>query len=212
MGRGVRSDVRRFVFFRWRLIEVPQDVPLDPMRIWRERYGFLPPLGMGGVAGFHFLVGDGMRAVRIVRPEPLQVPEPVRNRLFSAITAKHHVAEVRLARNGESPNLRAPDRRRLRRRPTFTETLHPEDADFTTGQWVARWALFIFYAVPFAIVMIPSIIFPFLILGEMWPIPQRVQWSRREQFLREQKAILDSQWHGGELTPEPFRSAGSLNR
>jgi hypothetical protein len=108
--RAVRLDVRRFVFYKWRIVEVPVSIPLDPVRIWREHYGFVPPLGMGGVVGAHFRVGEGVRAVKIVRPDPLQVPEPVRNRLFSAIAAKHHVAEVRPAGTGETPNLRAPDR------------------------------------------------------------------------------------------------------
>lgn len=91
-------------------METPASVPLDPLRVWRERYGFLPPLGMGGVVGAHFRVGDEVRAVKIARPEPLQVPEPVRNRLFSAIAAKHVAAEVRLARSGESATLNAADR------------------------------------------------------------------------------------------------------
>ena len=91
-------------------MEIPASVPLDPLRVWRERYGFLPPLGMGGVVGAHFRVGDGVRVVKIARPEPLQVPEPVRNRLFSAIAAKHGAAEVRLARSGENAHLKAADR------------------------------------------------------------------------------------------------------
>jgi hypothetical protein len=92
------------------LVEVPSSVPLDPMRVWRDRYGFLPPLGMGGVVGAHFQVGDGVRVVKITRPETLQVPDPIRNRLFSAIGAKHRAAEVRLALSGESPNLKVADR------------------------------------------------------------------------------------------------------
>jgi hypothetical protein len=108
--RAVRLDVRRFVFYKWRIVEVPVSIPLDPVRIWRERYGFLPPLGMGGVVGAHFRVADGVRAVEIFRPEPLQVPHPVLSRLFAAVGAKHRVAQVRLARSGESPNLRAADR------------------------------------------------------------------------------------------------------
>jgi hypothetical protein len=108
--RPVRRDVRRFAYFRWRVIEVPQSVPFDPMRVWGERHGFLPPFGLGGIVGYHFRVGEGVRAVRIARPETLQVPDQVRNRLFAVIAAKHRVAVVRLARSGESPALTVADR------------------------------------------------------------------------------------------------------
>ena len=103
-------DIRRFAYFRWRIVDVPQSVPLDPMRVWREKHGFLPPLGLGGIVGYHFRVGDGVRGVKIARPEALQVPDQVRNRLFAVIAAKHRVAEVRLARSGESPALTVADR------------------------------------------------------------------------------------------------------
>jgi hypothetical protein len=111
--RSVTRDTRRFAFYKWRLVEVPASIPFDPLRIWRERYGFLPPFGLGGlggVVGAHFRVRDGARAVTILRPEPLQVPDSVRNRLFSVIAAKHDAAAVRLAQSGESPNLEAADR------------------------------------------------------------------------------------------------------
>jgi hypothetical protein len=106
----VRRDIRRFVFYRWRLLEVPPSVPLDPMRVWRERHGFIPPLGLGGVTGYHFRVEDSVRAVKITRPETLQVPDRLRNRLFAVVRAKHGVAEARLARSGESPPLAVADR------------------------------------------------------------------------------------------------------
>ena len=124
----VTRDTRRFVYYRWRLVEVPASVPLDPMRLWRDRYGFLPPLGMGGVVGTHFRVGDGVRAVKIARPEPLQVPEPVRNRLFSAIAAKHGAAEVRLARSGENARMKAVDRLPLPRDRERVEEWPDDDA------------------------------------------------------------------------------------
>ena len=107
---SVRRDTRRFVYCRWRLLEVPLSVPLDPVRVWRERYGFVPAQATGTVVGHHFRVADGVRAVKITRPETLQVPDQVRNRLFAVIGAKHRVSEVRLARSGEHPNPRAPDR------------------------------------------------------------------------------------------------------
>lgn len=78
--------------------------------MWREKHGFLPSLGLGGVTGHHFRVEDEVRAVKITRPEALQVPEQVRNRLFAVIAAKHRVAEVRLARSGETPTLKVADR------------------------------------------------------------------------------------------------------
>lgn len=125
---SVRRDTRRFVFYRWRLVEVPVSVPLEPMRIWRERYGFLPPLGLGGVVGVHFRVGDGVRAVKILRPGPLQVPDPIRNRLFRAIAAKHRAAEVRLARSGENAHLKAGDRLPLPRDRERVEEWPDDDA------------------------------------------------------------------------------------
>lgn len=109
-------------------MEIPASVPLDPLRVWRERYGFLPALGMGGVVGAHFRVGDGVRAVKITRPETLQVPDQVRNRLFSAIAAKHGAAEVRLARSGENAHLKAADRLPLPRDRERVEEWPDDDA------------------------------------------------------------------------------------
>jgi hypothetical protein len=131
---SVRRDTRRFVFHRWRLLEIPASVPLDPLRVWRERYGYLPPLGMGGVVGAHFQLGEGVRAVKITRPETLQVPDQVRNRLFSTIAAKHRAAEVRLARSGEGPNLKVADRLP---RPLDRERVEewPDD-DARTRDWL----------------------------------------------------------------------------
>lgn len=111
MESRVRRDVRRFLFFRWRLLEVPNNVPVNLLRVWKERYGFLPPFAGGGaIAGFHFLIGDDVRGVKIERPDKLQLLEPSRKRLCSVIAAKHSVAEVRLAPGGEIPDLRIPDR------------------------------------------------------------------------------------------------------
>lgn len=106
----MRRDIRRFAYFRWSLVEVPQSIPLDPIRIWRERYGFLPPLGLGGIVGYHFVVDAGVRAVKILRPETLHVPDPLRNRLLAVIAAKHRASQVRLAASGESPALKVADR------------------------------------------------------------------------------------------------------
>lgn len=119
---------------------MPVSLPLDPIRIWRERYGFLPPPGLGGVVGAHFRVADGVRAVKILRPEPLQVPDRIRNRLFAAIGAKHRVPEVRLARSGESPNLKAADRLpRPRDRERVEEW--PDDDAGTRDSLVAELAM-----------------------------------------------------------------------
>jgi hypothetical protein len=123
----VRSDTRHFIFYRWRLLEVPQTVPLHPIRVWRDRYGFMPPFGLGALAGYHFAVEDRVRAVKIVRPETPQVPDAIRNRLFSAVAAKHGAVEVRLARSGECPNLKAVDRLPLPRDRGRVEEWPDED-------------------------------------------------------------------------------------
>jgi len=106
MECSVRRDTRRFVFFRWRLLEIPVGVPLDPVRVFRTRYNLLPPLGMGALTGIHFRVEGGARAVKILRPDTPQVPDPIRNRLFSVLREKHRVPEVRLALSGEIPTLK----------------------------------------------------------------------------------------------------------
>lgn len=105
----MRRDVRRFVYFRWRLLECPRRVPVNLTQVWRDRYGFIPPLVNGAVAGGHFLVEDG-RAVVIARPNRMQVADCTRAQLFAVIAAKHGVETVRLARAGEAQDLRAPDR------------------------------------------------------------------------------------------------------
>jgi hypothetical protein len=133
-------DVRRFAYYRWKLVEVPQSAPLDPVRLWRDRHGFLPPLGLGGVIGFHFRVEDGVRAVKITRPETPQLPDQVRNRLFAVIGAMHHVAEVRLARSGETPSFKVGDRLpRPRDRERIREW--PEEAEREQDRLVAELAM-----------------------------------------------------------------------
>jgi hypothetical protein len=124
----VRRDTRHFIFHRWRLIEVPQTVPLHPIRVWRERFGFMPPFGLGALAGYHFAVEDRVRAVKIVRPETSQVPDAIRHRLFSTIAAKHRAAEVRLARSGENARMKAVDRLPLPRDRERVEEWPDDDA------------------------------------------------------------------------------------
>ena len=103
-------DVRRFVFFRWRLLEAPDEIPIDLIRAWRQIHGFLPPWPLGAAAGYSFQLDDRVRGVRITRPEPLHVQEPIERRLFALLQAKHEVAEVRLALSSESPALSRQDR------------------------------------------------------------------------------------------------------
>jgi hypothetical protein len=106
----VRRDVRRFVFYRWRLLECPNRLPVNLVRVWNGRYGFLPPFGFGAVSGTHFLLPAGGRGVRVERPDRLSVPDPIQARLCSVIGAKHGVKEVRLAESAETPDLKRPDR------------------------------------------------------------------------------------------------------
>lgn len=105
----MRRDVRRFVFFRWKILEIPDEVPIDLTRAWRQIHGFLPPWGFGAVAGYSFRLEDGVRGFRITRPEPLQIREPIERRLATLLRAKHRV-EVRLALPAEIPDLVVPDR------------------------------------------------------------------------------------------------------
>jgi hypothetical protein len=105
------KPTRHFIFYRWRLLEVPNSVPINLVRVWKERFGFLPPFAGGGaIAGFHFPVAEDVRAVKIERRDKLQLLEPLRTRLCSVIAAKHSVSEVRRAIGGETPDLRIPDR------------------------------------------------------------------------------------------------------
>jgi hypothetical protein len=137
----VRRDVRRFVFYRWRLLECPNGVPVSLVRAWNGLYGFLPPFGLGAVSGWHFRLPDGGRGVRIERPDRLSVPDPIRARLLSVIGAKHRVEEVRLAESAETPDLTRPNR--LPRRgdlaqveewPTDTIVSEPLVAEFALSQ------------------------------------------------------------------------------
>ena len=106
----MRRDTRRFVCFRWRLLEAPASNPLNLVRAWKERYGYLPPFGFGAVSGWHFLLADGGRGVRIERPDRLSLSEPIRAQLFTAIAAKHQAAGARFAKSAETPDLKTPDR------------------------------------------------------------------------------------------------------
>lgn len=105
----MRRDVRRFVYFRFRLLECPRRVPVNLSAVWLDMFGFIPPFLNGAVAGSHFLV-DGGRAVVVARPQRVQVSESVRAQLFAVVGAKHAVEGVWLARSGEAPDLRPPDR------------------------------------------------------------------------------------------------------
>jgi hypothetical protein len=121
-------------------MEVPQSVPLDPVRAWRERYGFLPPFGFGAVAGYHFRIEHQLRGVRITRPEPLSVPEAVQRRLFAVVGAKHGAGEVRLARSAETPDLKVADRLL---RPSDEQRIESwPDGDGVCEQLVAELAHF----------------------------------------------------------------------
>jgi hypothetical protein len=105
---GVKRDVRRFLFCHWRILECPNAVPVNLIRVWRDLQGFAPPVG--AVAGWSFALPDGGRGVRIARPEPISLPDPIRRRLFTLLANKHGVEEVRLAKTGETPDLKIPDR------------------------------------------------------------------------------------------------------
>jgi hypothetical protein len=106
----LKRDVRRFVFYRWRILECPNAVPVNLIRVWRDLHGFVPPFGYGAVAGWSFALADGGRGVRIERPEPLSLSEPIRARLFTLLAHKHGLEQVRLAKGGETPDLKIPDR------------------------------------------------------------------------------------------------------
>lgn len=109
MDCAMKRDVRRFVFYRWRLLSCPRRVPVNLTAEWHARFGFVPPFLNGAVAGSHFLVEDG-RAVAIARPNRLQITDSTRAQMFAVIGVNHRVETVRLARAGEAPDLRAPDR------------------------------------------------------------------------------------------------------
>lgn len=109
-GTLVSSDVRRFVYFRWRLLEIPDETPIELVRAWRQIHGFLPPWPLGAVAGYSFRLAEGVRGVRITRPEQLQVQEAIERRLLALLQTKHQVEEVRLARRSEAPVLARRDR------------------------------------------------------------------------------------------------------
>lgn len=106
----MRRDVRRFVYFRWRLLEAPDEVPIDLIRAWRQIHGFLPPWPLGAMAGYSFRLDERVRGVTITRPEQLQMREPSERRLFALLQAKHQVEEVKLARRSETPALARRDR------------------------------------------------------------------------------------------------------
>ena len=110
MERGVKRDARKFLLYRWRLIECPYTNPANLVRVWRDRFGFLPPFATGAIEGWHFLLRDGGRAVVFVRPQRLQIPESVRAQLFAVLAAKHRVADIRLTEAPEKLKLKEVDR------------------------------------------------------------------------------------------------------
>jgi hypothetical protein len=119
----VSPDVRRFVAWRFRLLEAPISIPVNLLRVWRDLYECPPPFHFGAVAGWSFLLPDGARGVKVVRPDSPALPEAVQARLFSLLRAKHRVDEVRIARAAETPDLTTPDRLPL-----------PGDSD-----WIEEW-------------------------------------------------------------------------
>jgi hypothetical protein len=100
----MRRDIRRFLIYRFRMLEVRNSVPVNLVRVWHTRFGVLPPFDQGAVSGSSFVLRDGERGVVFSRPERAKVEDSARAQVFMLLAAKHGV-EVRLARGEETPNL-----------------------------------------------------------------------------------------------------------
>lgn len=92
------------------MLECAYTNPINLVRVWRDRFGFLPPFTAGAVTGWHFVISASERGVVFTRPQRLQVVESLRAQVFAVIGAKHRVGGVRLAEADEKPRLREPDR------------------------------------------------------------------------------------------------------
>jgi hypothetical protein len=79
------------------------------LKTWRDRYGYLPPLGNGALTGLHFNVTDG-RALVLLKPDRLHAPGWLVAQAFTLIAAKQRVETVRLANTGELPKLKPRNR------------------------------------------------------------------------------------------------------
>jgi hypothetical protein len=99
---AVARDLRRFLVFRWTLLECRHRDDLNLPSVWAERFGFVPPFDSGAVAGLHFTVGGG-RAVYPARPPLPKIPGASLAQVFTLIRDKHGAASVRLAQPHEVP-------------------------------------------------------------------------------------------------------------
>ncbi len=102
-------DIRRFLYFKWRLLDVPARLPVNLGRVWLDRYGFAPPYGAGAVTGFHFAIPDG-RGIVYTKPNRLALPSSILNQVSATIAAKHQVCMARLTMDHENPNLKLVER------------------------------------------------------------------------------------------------------
>lgn len=128
MSARPRRDVRRFLLHRLTILEVTNTSGVRLGAIWKERFGYIAPLGNGALSGWHFAI-EGGRAVVIARPDPSQVPEGLQRLAAYLIAAKHRVEVVRLADSAEIPrNLRSSPRVLEANLPDLVEQ-YPPPAD-----------------------------------------------------------------------------------
>jgi hypothetical protein len=100
----VSRDVRRFVCHRWMLLEAPAKAEVNLRRVWRERFGYLPPSNDTTVSGFHVQTEDG-RAVLLMKPTRATIAATLLSQMLTLIAAKHHTL-ARLAQPDEVPSAR----------------------------------------------------------------------------------------------------------
>ena len=114
----MRRDTRKVLAFRWVLAETEFSNPIKLARAFRDLRGDVPDFDRA-VAGIHFIVADGERALVLAKPARVQISGSLTAQVLTLIGAKYRCA-VRLARPGEAPTFPAV------RLPTASDLEHVE--------------------------------------------------------------------------------------